>query len=52
MAKQSKKLTREQKRVVTNHYMSVKKWRLIKETDFYLYLSNIDTGKKKIICKY
>lgn len=52
MAKRTQKLTRVQKEIVSRHYMSAKKWRLVKETEFYLYLANVDTGKQQIISKY
>lgn len=50
--KQPKALTREQKIIVSSHYMSVREWMLVEEMEFYLKLINKQTGKTKIIDKF
>lgn len=50
--KQPKKLTYEQKKCVSAHRMNPKKWSLVKETDFYLFLINKETKDRKIVDKF
>lgn len=50
--KQPKRLTREQKIIVSSHGLNANDWMLDKETDFYFYLVGKDGGKKKIIDKF
>lgn len=50
--KQPKKPTRDQKMAMSRNELNWKQWQVAKETDFYLYLVNKDTGKTKIIDKY
>lgn len=50
--KQPKKLTREQKVAVSSAGLVAKNWSLVRETDFYLYLVNRQTGTERRIDKY
>jgi hypothetical protein len=50
--KQPKRLTREQKIIVSSHGLNANDWMLDKETDFYFYLVGKDGDKKKIIDKF
>lgn len=50
--KQPKKLTREQKEVVTSHSLSAKDYMLVEETEFYYKLIHKETGKMKTIDKF
>lgn len=50
--KQPKKLTRQQKVTVSAVGLAVKNWSLVRETDFYLYLVNRQTGTERRIDKY
>lgn len=49
--KQPKKLTREQKEILSNHFMSAKEWSLIEDLGSYLKVINRETGKIKILDK-
>lgn len=50
--KQPKRLTREQKRCVSAHYLNVKDWMLIEETEFYYKIIHKKTGTMKSIDKF
>lgn len=50
--KQPKKLTREQKQAVSAAGLVVKNWSLVRETDFYLYIVNRQTGTERRIDRY
>lgn len=50
--KQPKKLTREQKQVVSAHRLNPNNWMLAEETDFYYKLVNKETGRKKSVDKF
>lgn len=50
--KQLKALTREQKEIVSSHYMSAREWMLTEETDFYMKLVHKQSGKIKIIDRF
>lgn len=50
--KRAKRLTREQKECLSAHYLNVNKWLLLEETEFYLKIINIETGKRKIVDKF
>lgn len=50
--KQPKKLTREQKKCVSAHYLNPKNWMLVEETDFYLKIIHKTTGKHKSLDKF
>ena len=50
--KQPKKLTRDQKIVVSAHYLNPEEWMLQKESEFYLTLVHKKTGKTKRIDKF
>lgn len=45
--KQPKRLTREQKIIVSSHGLNANDWMLDKETDFYFYLVGKDGDKRK-----
>ena len=49
--KQPKALTREQKEIVSPHYLNAKNWMLVEEMEFYLKIINKDTGKTRMIDK-
>ena len=40
--KQPKKLTRNQKEIVQNHYMNPNNWMLVRESEFYLTIKYIE----------
>lgn len=50
--KQGKRLTLEQKKIVSSHYMNAKEWSLVSESEFYLRLVNKRTGDFKTIDKF
>lgn len=50
--KQPKRLTREQKQVVSAHRLNPNNWMLVEETDFYYKLINKETGRKKSVDKF
>lgn len=50
--KQPKALTREQKIIVSSHYMGARDWMLAEEMEFYMKLINKHTGRTKIIDKF
>ena len=50
--KQPKKLTRKQKECLSAHHLNAKNWMLLKETEFYLYIINKTTGKKRTVDKH
>ena len=50
--KQPKKLTLEQKKAVSAHYLNANEWMLVEETEFYLNIIHKVTGKKKTIDKF
>lgn len=50
--KQPKKLTRDQKVCVSAHHLSPKEWSLVRETEFYLYIVNKESGRVKAIDKF
>ena len=50
--KQPKKLTREQKKIVSNHYLNPDNWMLVKESDFYLTIVHKETKTVRSIDKF
>ena len=50
--KQPKRLTRDQKEIVSSHYLKADDWMLAEETEFYLKLINKRNGKPKTIDKF
>lgn len=50
--KQPKRLTREQKEIVSSHYLKADDWMLASESEFYLKLVHKETGKTKTIDKF
>lgn len=50
--KQPKKLTRDQKACVSAHHLNPKNWSLVKETEFYLFIINKETGRVKSVDKF
>ena len=50
--KQPKKLTREQKEIVSSHGLPAKDYMLVEEMEFYLKLIHKDTEKIKMIDKF
>lgn len=50
--KQPKKLTRDQKEVLTANGYSWKKWSLVEETEFYIKVINRETGKRLRLDKF
>ncbi len=50
--KQPKRLTRQQKQIVTANGLNAGNWMLAEETDFYLKLINKETGKKRAVDKF
>lgn len=47
-----KRLTLEQKKCVSAHYLNAKEWMLKEETEFYLKIIHKITGYVKIIDKF
>lgn len=52
LMKQGKRLTRNQKEIVSNNGLMTDDWMFVKETDSYLTVINKHDGKQKIIDKY
>ena len=50
--KQPKKLTLEQKKAVSAHYLNANDWMLVEETDFYLKIIHKETRQRKTIDKF
>lgn len=50
--KQPKKLTRRQKEIVANNNLNPENWALIKQTEFYLYIINKNTGTARHVDVY
>lgn len=50
--KQPKKLTRQQKEAVSAAGLVWQNWSLVRETDFYLYIVNRQTGTERRIDRY
>ena len=50
--KQPKKLTREQKQIVSNHCLNPVNWMLVKETDFYLKIIHKESSNIRNIDKF
>ena len=50
--KQPKKLTREQKEIVSSHGLPAKDYMLVEEMEFYYKLIHKETGKMKTIDKF
>lgn len=50
--KNPKRLTREQKICLSEHYLDPKEWMLVEETDFFLKLIHKETEKRKTIDKF
>ena len=50
--KQGKRLTRNQKEIVSNNGLKADDWMFVKETDSYLTVINKHDGKQKILDKY
>ena len=50
--KKNKKWTREQKECLSAHYLSIKHWSLLEETEFYLKIINNETKRTKMVDKF
>lgn len=50
--KQPKKLTRNQKEIVQNHYMNPNEWMLVRESEFYLTIVHKERRMVKSIDKF
>lgn len=50
--KQPKKLTREQKQIVSNHCLNPSNWMLVKESDFYLKIIHKESNNIRTIDKF
>ena len=50
--KQPKKPTRKQKEIIRDNMLVVDNWFVTGETDFYLYIINRSSGKKRMITKF
>lgn len=50
--KQPKKLTRQQKEILTSHSLNANDWMLVEEMEFYLKIIHKSTGKTKMIDKF
>jgi len=50
--KQPKKLSRDQKVIVTNNNLNSDQWMLVEELEFYLKIINKETSKTKMITKF
>lgn len=50
--KNPKKLTRDQKEIVSAHNLNARNWSLVEETDFYLKIINKESGKIRMIDKF
>lgn len=50
--KQPKKLTRDQKQIVSNHCLNPQKWMLVRESEFYLTIIHKETKTKRTIDKF
>lgn len=50
--KQSKRLVRWQKECVAAHNLKMSDWRVVKETESYLYLINKETKDRRIVDKF
>lgn len=51
MMKQPKKLTRDQKELVSSNCLNAKEWSLVRETESNVKIINKITGKTKVINK-
>lgn len=52
LMKQGKRLTRNQKEIVSNNGLKADDWMFVKETDSYLTVINKHDGKQKMLDKY
>lgn len=50
--KQPKKLTRNQKEIVSSHGYKADEWMLVKEAEFYLYLIHKTNGKRVTVDRF
>lgn len=50
--KNPKRLTREQKEIVSSHGLNARNWALAEETEFYLKIINKDSGKTRMVDKF
>lgn len=50
--KQGKPLTRNQKEIVSAHYLNAKDWSLVIETEFYLKIVHKENGETRTIDKF
>lgn len=50
--KQPKRLTRNQKKCLSAHYLNADDWMLVEETEFYLKIINKQTGKVRSVDKF
>lgn len=50
--KQPKRPTRNQKEIINSHGLNANNWMIQKESEFYLYLINKESGKQRIIDKF
>ena len=50
--KQPKKLSREQKEIVSNNNLNADQWMLVEELEFYLKIMNKGTSKIKMITRF
>lgn len=50
--KNPKRLTREQKEIVSSHGLNARNWALVEETEFYLKIINKESGKTRMVDKF
>lgn len=50
--KQPKKLTRDQKSIVSNNNLNASNWMLVEETEFHLKIVHKTTNKVKMVTKF
>lgn len=50
--KQPKKLTRNQKEIVSGHMLNPEEWMFVEELEYYIRIVNKRTGATKLIDKF
>ena len=50
--KQPKRLTYEQKLIVSSHNLNPNQWMFVEELEFYIKIIHMDTGVTKLIDKF
>lgn len=50
--KQPKKLTRQQKEIVSGHSLNVGEWMFVEELEYYIRIINKRTGAAKLVDKF